>query len=61
MDLRWEQKVYEIVLQAQEKSEAELAAFLESACAGDERTRREVVHRLKGIKEVLGNVKKLLD
>lgn len=61
MNLQWEKKVYQIVLQAQEKRAAELNAFLDTACEGDEQTRKEVEKRLEGIKQVLENAKRFLE
>jgi len=61
MDLEWERKVHEIVLLAQEKLPSELAAFLDSACQDDPTVRLEVEKRLQGIRQVLDNMRKLLE
>jgi hypothetical protein len=59
MDLKWERRVYQIVMEAQQRSPAELRSFLDDACKGDPAMRKEVEKRLEGINIILKNMERL--
>ena len=60
MDLKWEHKVHQIMMRAQELSPTELERFLEKTCGDDTRLRREVEKRLEGIQDRHGKFAKTL-